>query len=102
MSGLRKPLCLLLVLGLFVAPALSGCASSSEPTLASAVAKSGVVDAVVEPLKQKDDEAEVQRLSEEAPHSAEEREEARDQHEQVALEASQAAAGESYKPTGGE
>ena len=46
---------------LFVAPTLSGCASSGEPTLASAVAHSGVVDGVVESLKASDDEAEVQR-----------------------------------------
>jgi hypothetical protein len=102
MFGLHGRLRLLLVLGLFVAPALSGCASSGEPTLASAVAHSGVVNGVVASLKADDDAAEVQRLREQAPQSPEEREEARDQHEQAAMEATQAAAGESYEPTGGE
>jgi hypothetical protein len=100
MSGLGKRLCLLSVLGLLIAPSLSGCASSGEPTLATAVAHSGVAAGVVESLKAADDEADVQRLHEGEPQSAEEHEEARDQHEQVALEARQAAAGEAYEPTG--
>jgi hypothetical protein len=98
----RKRLALGLVLALLVAPALSGCASSGEPTLASAVAKSGVVAGVVDSLKAADDEAEVQRLHEGEPQSSGEREEARDQHEQVAMEDQQAASGEGYTPTGGE
>jgi hypothetical protein len=100
MFGVRQRLCLLVVLGLFVAATLSGCASSGEPTLASAIAHSHVVDGVVGSLKAADDEAEMERLREEAPHSPEEREEARDQHEQVAMEAAQAASGESYEPAG--
>lgn len=102
MSGHVKRLCLLLVLGALVAPSLSGCASSGEPTLAVAVAKSGVAGPVVDALKAGDDEADLQRLREGEPHSAEERAEARDQHEQVAMEGEQASAGGVYEPTGGE
>lgn len=102
MPSLGKRVCLLFILGLFVTPALSGCASEGEPTLASAVAKTEVMGGVVDSLKAKDDEAETQRLREQAPQSSEEREEARDQHEQVAMEASQAGTGEGYEPTGGE
>ena len=102
MQASLKRLCLLLVLGALVAPSLSGCASSNEPTLAVAVAKSGVAGDVVDALKQGDDEADSQRLREGEPHSPEEREEARDQGEQVAMEGEQAASGEAYEPTGGE
>jgi hypothetical protein len=92
-SLLRKRLCLLLLVGL-LAPVLSGCASSDEPTLASAVAKSSTVEEAVEGLKADDDAAEVERLREEAPQTTEEREELRDAREQVAMEASQAAEAE--------
>ncbi len=102
MSGLRKRLCLVVLLCLFVAPTLSGCASSGEPTLASAVAHSGVVDGVVEGLKAADDEAENKRMQAEEPSSPQEREEVREGREQVAMEANQAASGESYAPTSDE
>jgi hypothetical protein len=94
MSAVAKRFCLLLVLGLLVAPALSGCASSGEPTLASAVAHSGAVHIVVDSLKDREDAEEVQSLREAQPQSPQEREEARDEHEQAQMEAAQAEQGE--------
>jgi hypothetical protein len=95
MRSRHKHRLLALVVGMMLAAgALSGCASSDEPTLASAVAKSGVAEGVVDSLKAADDAAEVQELREAAPQSRQEREEARDQHEQSQMEAEPTDGGE--------
>jgi hypothetical protein len=52
---LRKRLCAALVLGLFVAPSLSGCSLGGPGT---AGAQAGVLGELVEQLKREDDEAE--------------------------------------------
>jgi outer membrane murein-binding lipoprotein Lpp len=94
MAPVHKRVGLLLVLGLLIAPALSGCGGSGEPTLASAVSHSGVVEGVVDSLKADDDAAEVRRLRTEEPQSAQESEEAGDEREQAQMEAVQASQGE--------
>jgi hypothetical protein len=90
-----KSLCLLGLLAALVVPTLSGCGSSEEPTLAVAVAKSGVLGGLTDQLKHEDDEVEVAELREHEPHSTEERREAREAQEQAAIEAAPEPEGES-------
>jgi hypothetical protein len=90
-----RRVCLLLVLALLV-PALSGC-SNSEPTVASAIAHSGVLGSVGEQLKREDDEAEAQEIREQAAQTPEERREQRERAESSAIEANPAG-----EPQGGE
>jgi hypothetical protein len=88
MRATRKSLCILTVLALGVAPALSGCAATETDT-ASAEGRSGLIGGFVEKLKREDDEAEVRELREHEPNS-EEREEAREKTEQAQVEVAQA------------
>jgi len=85
MPPLRKRTCLMALLALLVVPTLSGC-GNSEPTLAVAVAKSGVLGPLTDQLKQEDDEAEAKELREHAPQTREEHQEAREHEEQAAIE----------------
>ena len=89
----RKRLCGTLVLALFVAPTLSGCSAGGEPALITSVAKSGVVDGVIAPLKEAEDERDVQWLRENAPHSREENEAAREREEAAQMQAGEEQAG---------
>jgi NAD(P)H-dependent flavin oxidoreductase YrpB (nitropropane dioxygenase family) len=94
MPTARKSICMLALLAVLVVPTLSGC-GNSEPTLAVAVAKSGVLGSLTDGLKREDDEAEVKELRESAPHTSEERREAREAQEQATIEAAPEPEGES-------
>jgi hypothetical protein len=85
----RQGLCAVLLLALIAAPALSGC-GGSEPTVASAVAHSGLLGGLVDGLKREDDEAEAKEIREAAPQTREEREEAHEQAERATIESAQA------------
>jgi hypothetical protein len=103
MFGPRKRLCLLPVLGVLVAGSLSGCAGAGEPALITAVAKSGIVNGVIAPLKEAEDARDVQWLRENAPHSQEESAEARERAEAVQTERANAESAEtSFEGEGGE
>jgi hypothetical protein len=84
----RKGLCALLVLALFAAPALSGCASG-EPSAEPVAAASGFMGGIVSQFKREDDEAELKEIREAAPQTKEEREEAHEQAKLAAVESSQ-------------
>jgi hypothetical protein len=91
---LRKPICLLATLALLALPALSGCGSSTEPSLASAIAHSPTAGWLFEGMKKDDDEADAREQVERTPQTGEEREEAREQAEQVQLESAPEPQGE--------
>jgi hypothetical protein len=93
MPARSKGACALAVLALVCAPALTGCAGG-EAQPASAESHSGVLDSFIAKLKSEDDEAEVRELTEDAPLTKEEREEAHEQLEQRESEAAQAREGE--------
>jgi hypothetical protein len=86
----RKGRCAVLVLALLVAPVLSGCAGSSEPSAAPVAAARGFVGGVVSELKREDDETERKEMREAAPQTKEEREQAHEQAEQAAVQSRQA------------
>jgi hypothetical protein len=98
----RKGLLSLLVLALFAAPVLSGCGSSGEPTVAAAVADSGILGSLGEQLKREDDQAEVNELRESAPQTREEVEEDHERSEEAAIQAGQVGAGETEQLQEGE
>jgi hypothetical protein len=75
---------------LLAALVLSGCgAGSDEPSIAVAVAKSGVLGPIGDQLKREDDEAEMTEIREHAPHTREEREELHEQAEEATIAAGQ-------------
>lgn len=94
MPARRKSMCILALLAVLVVPTLSGCGNSSEPTLAVAVVKSGVLGSLTDGLKREDDETEVRELREHAPQTREEHQEAREREEQAAIEAAPEPEGE--------
>jgi len=94
----RRRVCVLLALAL-LAPVLSGC-SNSEPTVASAIARSGMLGGLGEQLKREDDEAELQEIREHAPQTPEEHREARERQEGAAIEAAPAGEHEAEEEEG--
>jgi NAD(P)H-dependent flavin oxidoreductase YrpB (nitropropane dioxygenase family) len=89
----RKGPWALAVLALLCAPVLSGCGGgeATEPSVASAVAHSGILGGLVDGLKREDDEAEAKEERETAPQTREEREEANEQSEVATVQAGMAA-----------
>jgi hypothetical protein len=95
MPSSRRILCVPIVVALLAAVGLSGCGGSGEEqSLASAVAKSGVLGGLTDELKREDDESEARELQEHAPLTREEREEAHEQAEAAAIAAAQGQEGE--------
>jgi hypothetical protein len=80
-----------LVLAALVVALLAGCGSSSEPTAAVAIVKSGLLGSFGDELQREDDADEVRELREMEPQTRSEREEAHEQIEEASLAAAQAA-----------
>ena len=88
MAQARNALCTLVIITLAAVP-LSGWLGSENGPI-SGHAGTGLVGELVAQLKQEDDEAEVKELAEQPPLTRQEREEARDQRENVQLKETQA------------